>query len=102
MGLLFGCASPQSETTQDQNADRAPLDDALFVDRAADVGLDFVHFNGMSGKRYFVELVGAGGARESGVEAPRWSISASFVDIDRDRLARPLRRQLRELQPRHA
>ena len=35
---------------------------ALFVDRAAEAGLDFVHFNGMSGERYFVEIMGAGAA----------------------------------------
>jgi hypothetical protein len=35
---------------------------ALFVDRAAETGLDFVHFNGMSGERYFVENMGAGAA----------------------------------------
>lgn len=34
----------------------------LFVDRAAEWGLDFVHQNGMSGQLYFVETMGAGGA----------------------------------------
>lgn len=34
----------------------------LFVDRAAAMGLDFVHQNGMSGRLYFVETMGAGGA----------------------------------------
>ena len=33
-----------------------------FVDRAAEAGLDFRYFNGMSGELYFVENVG-GGAR---------------------------------------
>jgi len=32
------------------------------VERAAEVGLDFVHFNGMSGALYFVEMVGSGAA----------------------------------------
>jgi len=32
------------------------------VDRTAEAGLDFVHFNGMSGALYFVEMVGAGAA----------------------------------------
>ena len=32
------------------------------VDIAAEAGLDFVHFNGMSGKRYFAEIVGSGAA----------------------------------------
>ena len=34
----------------------------LFVDRAAAAGLDFVHFNGMSGELYFPEMVGSGAA----------------------------------------
>jgi enediyne biosynthesis protein E4 len=33
-----------------------------FVERAAELGLDFVHFNGMSGELYFVEHMGAGAA----------------------------------------
>ncbi len=32
------------------------------VDRAAETGLDFVHFNGMSGELYFPEMTGAGAA----------------------------------------
>src|SRR4029079_18227679 len=31
-----------------------------FVDRAASTGLDFVHFNGMSGARYYAEHMGPG------------------------------------------
>ena len=34
----------------------------VFVDRAAESGLDFVHFNGMSGELYFVEMMGQGAA----------------------------------------
>ena len=34
----------------------------LFVDRAAEVGLAFVHFNGMSGEFYYPEMTGGGGA----------------------------------------
>ena len=34
----------------------------LFVDAAAHSGLDFVHLNGMSGRFYFCEMMGAGGA----------------------------------------
>ena len=33
-----------------------------FVDVSADAGLDFVHVNGMSGRLYFSEMVGPGGA----------------------------------------
>ncbi len=34
----------------------------IFVDGAAASGLDFVHFNGMSGEFYFPEMTGQGGA----------------------------------------
>ena len=34
----------------------------IFVDRAREWGLDFVHFNGMSGEYYYPEMIGAGGA----------------------------------------
>ncbi|MBM3773177.1 MAG: CRTAC1 family protein [Acidimicrobiia bacterium] len=35
---------------------------AWFTDRAREVGLDFVHFNGMSGEFYFEEMMGSGAA----------------------------------------
>jgi len=41
----------------------------LFSDRAADLGLDFVHFNGMTGRHYYPEMVGSG---------------AAFLDYDND------------------
>src|SRR6266540_3592198 len=31
-----------------------------FVDRAAETGLDFVHFNGMSGQQFYAEHMGPG------------------------------------------
>jgi len=34
----------------------------VFTDVAERVGLDFVHFNGMSGEKYMVEMMGPGGA----------------------------------------
>ncbi len=34
----------------------------LFADRAAEMGLDFVHFNGMSGRLNFAEMMGQGAA----------------------------------------
>jgi enediyne biosynthesis protein E4 len=33
----------------------------LFAERSETSGLDFVHFNGMSGEYYFPEIMGAGG-----------------------------------------
>ena len=41
-------------------APRAP--EEIFVEINAEVGLDFVHDNGMTGERYFSEVVGPGGA----------------------------------------
>ena len=34
----------------------------LFTDEAEAVGIDFVHFNGMSGEKYYCEMVGSGAA----------------------------------------
>jgi hypothetical protein len=45
-------------TTAD--ASREPAAEELFVDVARASGLDFVHHNGMSGRLYFVEMVGSG------------------------------------------
>ena len=45
------------------------MDLVLFEERSQDVGLDFVHDNGMSGQLYFPEVMGAGGA---------------FLDFDND------------------
>ncbi|HUP43623.1 MAG TPA: VCBS repeat-containing protein, partial [Thermoanaerobaculia bacterium] len=37
-----------------------PAPGPYFVDRAAEWGLDFVHFNGMTGEYYFPEMMGSG------------------------------------------
>ena len=71
VALLAGCASeapgPGSTTEASTNGARpvpadAPQSDEhdWFADRAAAAGLDFVHFNGMSGEFYFPEIVPAG------------------------------------------
>jgi hypothetical protein len=36
--------------------------DAVFTDRAVELGIDFAHFNGMSGEYYLCEIMGNGGA----------------------------------------
>ena len=63
-GLLAGCgpADPGSSGAPATEAVVAPLDPAieLFVDRAAETGLDFIHFNGMSGSFYQPEMMGPG------------------------------------------
>ncbi len=44
------------------DATTRPTDEAWFIDRAEAVGIDFVHFNGMSGEFYISEVMGSGGA----------------------------------------
>ena len=38
------------------------LEGPIFADLAQETGLDFVHFNGMTGKYYYPEMMGGGGA----------------------------------------
>jgi len=58
-----GCTSPQAEApAQPEPQDHAAPEDGLFVDRAEELGLGFVHANGMTGAYYMVEIMGAGGA----------------------------------------
>ncbi|MXW34932.1 MAG: VCBS repeat-containing protein, partial [Chloroflexi bacterium] len=63
--MMAACApaDPGSPASTDAAAPPvAPLDPAveLFEDRAAETGLDFVHFNGMSGSFYQPEMMGPG------------------------------------------
>ena len=39
-----------------------PKTGEIFTDKAAESGIDFVHFNGMSGSHYYPEIVGSGAA----------------------------------------
>ena len=49
-GFLTGYSQSQDDTN------------GIFSDETDQAGLDFVHFNGMSGKFYYCEMVGGGGA----------------------------------------
>ncbi len=68
-GLLIlagaaGCGSAES-VSPGPAADgpaAVPTGDIRFTDRAREVGLDFEHFNGMSGEYYFSEMMGPGAA----------------------------------------
>lgn len=66
---LAGCGSPSGHTTpldDDAAAGSEPAEtetmaqQPLFVDRAQESGLDFMHFNGMSGRRLYSEMMGSG------------------------------------------
>ena len=52
--VVLSDAAPQSSAR--------PADEAWFTDQAEAVGIDFVHFNGMSGEFYVSELLGSGAA----------------------------------------
>jgi hypothetical protein len=62
--LLLGACTEGSRQTEPGRAGVAGRDreQEVFTDRASELGLDFVHFNGMAGEYYFPEIMGAGGA----------------------------------------
>ncbi len=63
LALSLGACQHSSEPPEAPGEPPAPAAPrAIFADRAAAAGLDFVHFNGMSGKRYFPEIAGSGAA----------------------------------------
>ncbi len=63
VGLLAGCRSDRAPGSgQPARETGSGPDQAWFVDRAEESGLDFVHFNGMSGKWYYPEHMAPGAA----------------------------------------
>ncbi len=71
--LIAACAGGGPDSTPPTgDPESLPVEDPgaiLFEDRAADSGLDFVHWNGAAGRYFLPEIMGAGGA---------------LVDIDAD------------------
>ncbi len=61
VGLVFlaGCQMP---TQPSINQSQPSSGGEIFVEAAQTSGIDFVHFNGMSGEFYFPEIMGAGAA----------------------------------------
>jgi hypothetical protein len=59
---LAACGRDRSDARPaPPSPDAAPSPDtAWFVDATADTGLDFVHFNGMTGEFYYPEIIGPG------------------------------------------
>ena len=71
--LLSACGSDAPKASKEvAEATKGPTEaahgsvdsasDAPFLDVTAEVGLDFLHFNGMSGGYYYSEMMGSGGA----------------------------------------
>src|SRR5215203_1354761 len=60
--LLFtGCGGDRStESTRSGDSSDAAAAADWFVERASATGLDFVHFNGMSGEQYYPEIMAPG------------------------------------------
>ena len=62
LGLYYGTATTSAGSQTTAVASTRPADEPWFTDRAEEVGLDFVHFNGMSGEFYLSEMMGPGAA----------------------------------------
>jgi hypothetical protein len=61
LAWLTGCRADRAASAPSRAADTAGNGESeWFVDRAHDVGIDFVHFNGMSGEFYFPESMAPG------------------------------------------
>jgi hypothetical protein len=61
LALIAAACRPGSDTKGAAGSGKTALPDGeWFVDRAAETGLDFVHFNGMSGEKYYAEHMGPG------------------------------------------
>ncbi len=59
---VYGCGSPSDPPPVQSPPPAAEPEFTLFVERAAEVGLDFVHDPGVSGENHFPEIMGSGGA----------------------------------------
>jgi len=69
--LVLGCGGAREEPSSVANPAPAPpspeqaqafAEEGLFVEAGEEIGLEFSHFNGMSGEMYFHEMMGAGAA----------------------------------------
>ncbi len=62
--LIWSFASlPVAQTTKILAVpSQSPESAAIFVDKSTETGLDFTHFNGMTGKLYLPEIMGSGAA----------------------------------------
>ena len=60
--LLTGTGFPSGATHAAAQSPAPPRGEAWFTDRAEEAGIDFVHFNGASGRLYVSEILGPGAA----------------------------------------
>jgi len=58
LGLLAACKADRNPPSHARGAAASDLE--WFVDRAQETGIDFVHFNGMSGEFYYPEIMAPG------------------------------------------
>jgi hypothetical protein len=56
--LPIACSRPARSPDSREGSDRKTPD--WFVEKAAETGLDFVHFNGMTGQFFYAEIIGSG------------------------------------------
>ena len=58
-GLLIACGGPPESRPAARSSDAASAAaPPLFLDATDATGLDFIHFNGMSGEFFFPEMTG--------------------------------------------
>jgi len=65
LGFVIACGEDRPNTIAADSSSREahrdpPTDEIVFVDRTEEVGIDFHHFNGMSGELYMAEIMGPG------------------------------------------
>ncbi len=59
--LQLGCGPPDSSPPGESAQGTAGTSERPFTDISDQVGIEFVNFNGMTGERHFVEMMGSGG-----------------------------------------
>jgi hypothetical protein len=60
MLVLAGCSSDKTSASPATGTTSTPRTETWFVERAKETGIDFVHFNGMSGEQYYPEIMAPG------------------------------------------
>lgn len=60
--FLLSCTPPPSDSSVQDSGVRPSMAQDIFEEIATRIGLDFMHFNGMSGEFYIVEIMGGGAA----------------------------------------